>query len=210
MKVEQIPLGMIGANCYFITADDGIVVIDPGEYEGVLEEKALPLAGEIKLILLTHRHWDHILGAYGLHMLTGAPVAIHELDKNALTDSSVCMGEARRLQGFAEKHTPFTPDILLTDGQVLESAGLIIKTVHTPGHSAGGVCYMIDDTLFTGDTLFAGTVGRTDFPSGDYSKLMESVARLAALPGDYVVYPGHGPSTTLSTERRTNPYMNNK
>ena len=103
--------------------------------------------------------------------------------------------------------TPTEPDILLHDGDRLPFAGRVITVLHTPGHTAGSVCFLIDDCLFSGDTLFAGTVGRTDLPSGSSGDMLTSAARLAALPGEYKIYPGHGEATTLSRERISNPYL---
>ena len=209
MKIICIPVGAIEANCYLVTAGDAALVIDPGDRTPALEQAILPLASKIRYILLTHRHADHLMAAAWLKDLTHAETVIHPDDAAGLSDPSVSLSAA--MQVFSHTQSPIEADRLVGEGDTLACGDMQIAVLHTPGHSAGGVCYKINHggqtALFTGDTLFAGAVGRTDLPSGNYAALLRSVARLAALPGDCSVYPGHGPATTLERERRQNPYM---
>ena len=209
MKITCVPVGAIAANCYLAVSGDNALVVDPGDWSPMLEQKLEPFFDRIRWILLTHRHADHLMAAAWLQGKTGAKTAIHLDDAAGLWDPAVSL--SLDLGVFPGPQQPVRPDLLLKDKDVFSCGPMHIQVLHTPGHSQGGVCYLIDDgdkpALFTGDTLFAGEVGRTDMASGDYGALMRSVARLAALPGDYPVYPGHGPATLLSRERAGNPYM---
>lgn len=206
MEISSMPLGALAANCYFLKEKGEVAVIDPGSWEPALERRVREHQAEIKLILLTHRHADHLMGAARLKELTGAPVAIHADDAAGLYDPVASLSQFMWTAGSVSQ-SPLHADLLLQDGQELTFGGRAIRVLHTPGHSAGGVCYLVDDLLFSGDTLFAGNAGRTDLPTGDYTRLKASLERLRDLPGDYRVYPGHGEPTTLSQERRSNPYL---
>lgn len=203
LKIETLTLGALCSNCYIVTAGEEALLIDPGYDDSRLESVCRALAGRVRYILLTHRHADHLMGLAQAKALTGGKVAIHELDAagTSLPEVSCC----REIYG--RDQVPVDPDILLGEGDRLPFAGRDVTLLHTPGHTIGSVCFVIEDCLFSGDTLFAGTVGRTDLPSGSYSDILASAARLAALPGEYRIYPGHGEMTTLSRERRTNPYL---
>lgn len=205
MRIKHRALGGIGANCYFVTIDGQTAVIDPGYPSPWLLEKTREYGDSVKYILLTHRHADHLMGLSFVKEQTGAHVAVHELDA-AATDSPEV---SRCMEIYGKPQVPVQADILLRDGDTLPLGQETIKVLHTPGHSAGSVCFLIGDSIFSGDTLFEGTVGRTDLPSGDYSQMMASVAKLAALDGEYQVYPGHGGETTLNEERAHNPYFGN-
>jgi glyoxylase-like metal-dependent hydrolase (beta-lactamase superfamily II) len=162
-------------------------------------------------VVLTHGHFDH-LGAVGeLVEGTKAPLMVHVEDAHRIT-SDESHGTGGSLFGFPGHVAP-EADRLLADGDVVEAAGLSFKVIHTPGHTAGGVSLLVEDPdggpahLFSGDTLFAGSVGRTDFPGGDGRTLSHTIAaRLAPLPVDTVVHPGHGPDTTIGHEARMNPF----
>lgn len=191
-----------GANCYLIKTEEAAIVIDPYNVDGRIvnflsENKQLK-----GFILLTHCHYDHILGAQRLRDMFGAEIAIGEKDETGLRDTSLSLSE---WVGLEQK--PFSADITFTDGDVLKIRSTEIKVIHTPGHTAGSVCYMIENSIFTGDTIFEGTVGRTDFPTGDFSALKASLDRLKALGQDYKLYPGHGLATSLLREIQLNPYM---
>jgi glyoxylase-like metal-dependent hydrolase (beta-lactamase superfamily II) len=185
----QLAVGAYQANCYILGHKDTGqgVVIDPGD-------EVLRIAGElsrsgirVQCILLTHGHFDHTSAALELKRTTKAPVLIHEGDAPALN---------------------FRPDGFVEDGQILTVGGYRITVIHTPGHSPGGVCFHAPGAVFTGDTLFAGSIGRTDFPGGDHEKLVEGVRRKIFPLGDGLrVYPGHGPATTIARERLTNPFF---
>ena len=208
MQIRTLTLGPLETNCYILTDPEtgDTAVIDPGLDEEQLLDLCKPIAKQIKWLLLTHSHFDHIMGLAALKELTGAPVAVHRLDADGLTDPRASMYRMCA-QYYAHPQQPAPPDRLLEDGDELPLGGGRIRVLHTPGHTVGGVCFLTDDALFSGDTLFAGGVGRTDFPGGDYSALRESLQRLAALEGDLRVFPGHGPATTLGRERRENPYI---
>ena len=204
MQVYTLPLGAYQANCYvLIDADGAAAVVDPGECAPELMALLHDKTASVEQILLTHGHADHISGAAALRELTGAGICIHALD-DSFTDSDLCMA---RDCGYA--FAPFKADRLLSDGDTVRFGRETLRALHTPGHTPGGVCYLhdADRVLFSGDTLFCLTAGRSDFPRGSYDDLMRSLARLRDLPGDWKVYPGHERATTLDAERRRNFFM---
>ena len=209
MHVQCIPVGAIQANCYLVTQGDSALVVDPGDRSEHLDLALSPWFDKIEYILITHRHADHLMAVAWLQDKTHAKTVIHPDDAEGLSDPNVSLSSSMGVFAFPQQ--PIEADITAAEGAAFSCGAMRIHVLHTPGHSAGGVCYQIsadgETVLFTGDTLFAGEVGRTDLPSGDYRALMRSVARLAALPGDCPIYPGHGPATTLEKERRGNPYM---
>ena len=202
MKIERLVLGRIEANCYFLTIGGETAVIDPGYRTPALEAK-LKEYRNIKYILLTHRHADHLMAAAYVKSDTNALLAISEADKDALHDPDISLSR----QLFNEPQEFAKPDIILHDGDLLSLGDKQIKVLATPGHSAGGVCFIVDDVIFSGDTLFKGSAGRTDLPSGDYGQLINSLKTLGSLPGNFTVYPGHGENTDLENERKHNPYF---
>jgi len=204
--IKSAEIGMIKTNCYLLTDEQtgDSAVIDPASPGRGLNEFIAGIAPEkIKYIILTHRHFDHVLGVRELKQTTGAQIAIHRLDGDALFDPAVSLSRRTEAKG----QPPLHADILLEDGMALTLGGHTLEIIHTPGHTAGGVTIRCGDMLFTGDTLFRGDCGRTDLPTGDYGAIMRSLQKLKALPGDYKVYPGHGPASTLEWERRNNTYM---
>jgi len=206
MRLLQLLSGSFGVNTYIIGADDtkDCVVIDPGGAEPVLD--ALKQNGlTCKAILLTHGHFDHIGGVRQIKEETGAVLYVHEADANMLGSNRKNLAVL-----IGEKVPPTEADVLLHGGETLEIAGLTIKVLHTPGHTKGGVSYVIESerTIFSGDTLFRDSVGRTDFPGGSLDEIRDSVVNvLFALKGDYAVYCGHEENTTLDYERRHNPIL---
>jgi len=170
------------------------------------ELTALLDGGEInvKYILLTHGHYDHICGVYDAKEYTGAQVAIHAADADCLYDPSKSMSDQSPYP-----QTPLHADLLIDEGDELSVGGLILKVLHTPGHSKGSVCFLEEKecALFSGDTLFFKTAGRSDLPGGSRTELMSSLLRLKNLGGDYDVYPGHEQKTTLEFERTHNFFM---
>lgn len=209
MRIELIPLGHeIFANCYLLIDEKSgdSALIDPGWY-GKEAEKFVYSHGDINLkyILLTHGHFDHILGVHGFKQASGAAVAIHSADADKLTDpvKSLCEGH------FPKSQTPVNADILLKDGDTVQLGDEKIKVMHTPGHTSGSVCFILenDRTIISGDTLFCRTVGRTDFADGSDEEMYKSIKKLISLDGDYRVLPGHNRETTLDSERTRNIYI---
>lgn len=210
MYVERISLGPLETNCWLVGADaqGPLAVIDPG---GDADRLIAHLHGRtVGVVLLTHAHFDHVGAVGALVEATGAALCIHAEDAERLaTDAAHGTGGA--LFGFPGVIAP-APDRLLSGGDVIEAAGVAFTVLHTPGHTRGGVCLLAEEEgsaphLFSGDTLFAGSVGRTDFPGGDARALSRSIAeKLAPLHPDTVVHPGHGPDTTIAREMRVNPF----
>lgn len=170
------------------------------------EKEIKSLGCEVKYVFLTHGHFDHILGAYGVQQTYGAKVVVHSADVPMLTDSGINLA---RVNGAEDVFNPVTPDIIVEDGDSLYLGNTEIKVMHTPGHTKGSVCYIVEDekTVFSGDTLFCRTVGRTDFPGGSTEELKNSLNKLLALEGDYRVLPGHNRETTLDSERVRNIFI---
>ena len=195
--------GLLDENSYVLTDEEtGIsAVVDPDLTHHT--PKYLSENYNIKLILLTHCHFDHVYSAEELRNLTHAEIVIHELDADGLLDGNVNLSAM-----MGGSVISFSADRKVTDGEEIELGNTKIKVVHTPGHTKGSVCYLTEDVLFSGDTLFSGSVGRTDFPTGSFSDMMKSMQTLMVLEGDFTVYPGHGSSTKLSSEKKYNPYMN--
>ena len=207
-EVKRLIVGPIETNVYIVkdTETGEAAVIDPAEYSSELEAEIEAIGREnVKYIFLTHRHFDHIMGVYELKRRTGAKIAISRPDAAALTDAEV--SESSRVFPGRQKYVE--PDIVFDDGDVIEMGSLRFTFIITPGHTSGSSCIILDDIIFSGDTLFKDSVGRTDMKSGDYGQILKSAARLAGLSGNYKVYPGHGETTTLDRERKYNPYMGN-
>ena len=202
MKIKRLPLESISINCYLISTEKAAIVIDPGFYSSEVEEFLKDNDSKKKLILLTHCHFDHIGDADRLRSATNTKIAIGEFDNNSLSDPN------RNLCNlFGIELSPFCADITFNDGDAFSVGDIEIKVIHTPGHTLGGVCYLIDDILFSGDTLFSGSIGRTDFPDGDFATLKNSVNKLYKLPEDTKVYSGHGEATTIGYEKKYNPFI---
>lgn len=202
--VKRVVVGNLDTNCYIIKQDGtrAAVVIDPGDDAILIKSELHELDAYPALILLTHGHFDHILALDKLRT-EKTVVAMHKDDADKLLHRDLISGMLK------DNPWPFKKaDILFGDKDRHQSiAGYDFEVIHTPGHTEGSVCYLFGDMLFTGDTLFRGGIGRTDFQGGDLGKMMASLRLLYSMPGDYGVYPGHERETTLSDERIHNPYM---
>ncbi|HEX3038314.1 MAG TPA: MBL fold metallo-hydrolase [Oscillospiraceae bacterium] len=206
MKITAIEGGMLPTNCYLLSDDatGKTAVIDPGFDSPELENAIQSVGdGNVSAILLTHGHFDHILGVNKVKSLTNAPVYIYSDDALFPSDNSLNLVDLFS----SSKLEPFTVDVALNDGDTIKVGNLRIKVIHTPGHTAGGCCYCVEDAIFTGDTLMKCSAGRTDFPTGSYSQILSSLEKLKNLKGDYHLYPGHGEESTLEFERTNNPFL---
>lgn len=206
MTVRVLVLGGdFATNCYLLESEKAAVIIDPAEYSPVLEEFLENNAEKHRLILLTHCHFDHISGAAQLRDNTGVDIAIGKNDAVGTKDTRISLSSL-----FGGCHEPFDADILLGDGERFTVGDIEFKAIETAGHTIGGMCYLSGDMLFCGDTLFYGSVGRTDLYGGNHRTLMKSVSMLAKTLDDSVtVYSGHGPATTIGQEKLYNPYLKN-
>ncbi|MDW7710729.1 MAG: MBL fold metallo-hydrolase [Deferrisomatales bacterium] len=205
MILDIHPVGMIQANCYILGDEETreAVVIDPGGDTPVLVRSLEARRLNPVAILATHGHFDHVEGLASLKRATGAPIHVHRGD---LTLIQGMTGQGL-LFGVRVEAAP-APDVFLEDGDRVRFGPYTLQVLHTPGHSPGSVSYLLDKSVFVGDLLFAGSIGRTDLQGGDYDTLLRSVrTRIFTLPEDTVVYPGHGPATTVRTEKRTNPFF---
>ena len=201
MKLDSLAVGLIGTNCYLLwdeTAGNAAAIVDPGGSADQILAKIKQNNLDVKMILLTHGHFDHVMGVQDiLAAYPGLPVYITETDYPEARDGGqfgYSMGEVASVRFYDE-------------GDTVELGNLKIDVLRTPGHTPGSVTLRVEDVLFTGDTLFRGSCGRTDFPGGSFGDMQRSLKRLADLPGDYRVYPGHEGSSTLDYERKYNPFM---
>lgn len=207
MKIETMVLGDVRTNCYLLIKEETkeALVVDPADRADVIVRKLIDEGLALKAILLTHGHGDHILAVGDLKKQFGVKVYAAKAEEGLLLDP------AQNLSKLLFR-VPVTvkPDVLLEDGQEFMEAGIRLRMLHTPGHTPGGCCYYQEEekVLLSGDTLFCGSIGRTDFPGGSLSELVRSVKeKLFVLPEDVKVYPGHEEMTTIGHEKKYNPYM---
>ena len=193
MELKTFPIGSLQTNCYMAWAEgsEKCILIDPGYEPELLLEQVRLQRKTLEAILLTHGHFDHVGGVKQIAAETGCKVYI-------------CAEELKQPLRYSDG-LHYTDTV--AEGDVLELAGLTLQVLHTPGHTPGCVCLLCEDVMFAGDTLFAGTCGRTDLPHSAPEKMRTSLNRLAALEGDYQVLPGHGRASTLDEERKLNPFM---
>lgn len=205
MEITILTVGPVQTNCYIVNKEGGTscVVIDPGEEADKIASYVSKKGWKNEGILLTHGHFDHITGVSGLISKIGGKVYAYEGERDLMADSrqngSVMMGYELALE----------PEYLLRDGEVLHIADMDFKVIHTPGHTKGSCCFYQEEEkiLFSGDTIFMESVGRTDFPTGNARELIDSVRnKVLTLPADVKIYPGHGPETSVSYEMANNPY----
>ena len=196
MLIKTLPVGQLETNCYVVTNEESLecVVIDPGDEANTILDYLEDNHLRCKAILLTHAHFDHIGAVEGVRLETGAPVYMNEMD------------DAKNIRLGNGRFTLPEGGVYYKDGDAVDVAGLHFEVIGTPGHTPGGVTLRCENALFTGDTLFRGSCGRTDLPGGDMYQELDSLRKLCLLEGDFEVYPGHMDSSTLARERMFNYY----
>ncbi len=207
MKIQNFVLGMVGTNCYLVVNEEEkqCILIDPAVYSGEIAEQIRREGLDLRAILLTHGHFDHIMGIDGFRKeFPEIPVYAHREEEALLNDASM-----NASLEFGRQYT-FSGAAYAEDGDMLDLAGMQFQVIHTPGHTIGGCCYYLQEekVLFSGDTLFRESIGRTDFPTGNGGQLMRSIReKLFILPEETAVYPGHMERTTIGDEKKYNPYF---
>jgi len=209
MIIKMLTVGALYTNCYIVGCAETkeALIMDPGfdrevEAQMILRE-VYQRDLHVRYIVNTHGHPDHISGNGVIKKATGAPILIHEYDAPMVTRAGKSMA---KLFGLRAETPP--ADKMLHDGDVIQIGGISLKVLHTPGHSRGSISLLGDDVVFTGDTLFAGSIGRYDLPGGSFEEIMRSIKnRLTVLPDHIKVYPGHGPASTIGEEKRNNPFL---
>ena len=209
MIIKMLTVGALYTNCYIVSCAETkeTLIMDPGFDRQVEAQRILREVDkrdlEVRYIVNTHGHPDHTSGNGVIERATGALILIHEYDAVMLTGAEKALA---RLFGFRVESPP--ADKLLHDRDIIQIGGVTLKVLHTPGHSRGSISLLADDVVFTGDTLFAGSIGRYDLPGGSFQEIMRSIKnRLATLPDHVKVYPGHGPVSTIGEEKRNNPFL---
>lgn len=208
MLLKALELGPFLANCYIIGSEktkEGFILDPVAEAETIMDN-VRQLGLTVKLIVATHSHPDHVTALSEIKEETGAPFAMHEAESAGMIASGMARVMGLFMSGSAE--TLAKPDMPLKDGDTIEVGDLSFTVLHTPGHSPGGISLYGHGMVFVGDTLFNFSIGRTDFPGCSHQQLIDSInSKLMTLPDETVVYPGHGPQTTIATERQYNPFL---
>lgn len=198
MIIKRIPAGIYAANCFLLMDDPtkNTAIIDPGGDGDDIIKEIEKLGAKPQFILLTHGHFDHVGAVDELREKYNIPVYINKNDEELINSG---------VEVFGKIGSPNNP---LSDNMIISLGELKIKCIETPGHTPGGMCFLIQDALFTGDTLFAGSIGRTDFVGGDFNSIIKNIkSKLLVLKDDVKVYPGHGLTTTIGVERVSNPFL---
>ncbi|MDQ1317145.1 MAG: hydroxyacylglutathione hydrolase [Candidatus Poribacteria bacterium] len=206
MIIHTLILGPMQANCYLLECEEthSAIVIDPGDDAEVILDILEKRKLNLEFIINTHGHIDHISANADLKKKTSAKLYIHRLDADMIINPQ------KNLSSFIGRDISSpSADKILEDGDNLEVGTIILKVIHTPGHSPGSICLLADESVFTGDLLFAGSIGRYDFPGSSYNQIISSLKKIMELDDDLVVYSGHGPITTIGEERNTNPFITN-
>ena len=208
MIIRGFEIGPFGTNCYIVGSEstgEGMI-IDPAADPDFIMKQVKKLELDIKIIVATHSHPDHLMALGDVKKATGAAFAMHGDEPSGRRAAGASRMISLMVGGPVE--TPPDPDIVLKDGDIIEVGDLKFTVLHTPGHSPGGICLYGNGVVFAGDTLFNLSVGRSDFPGCSHDVLIDSIERkLMVLPDDTTVYPGHGPKTTIGDERRHNPFL---
>ncbi|GAB6138287.1 MBL fold metallo-hydrolase [Halanaerobaculum tunisiense] len=207
MLVKRIVVGNLKVNCYLVVAEETnqALVIDPGSEADKILTAIADQGCQVEYVVNTHGHADHIAANEELLAATGAQLLIHETDSNFLQDSDLNLSSS--LGDPREEVVSPPADRLLTAGDKIKCGALTLEVIYTPGHTPGGICLKTDQELFSGDTIFSQGVGRTDLPHGALEDLQTSLDKIAKLPEDLKLYPGHGPTSTLKKVKRSNPYL---
>ncbi len=192
MQMESLTLGLYQTNCYILWEGREALILDPGYDAGRIMAQLERLDVSLRAIVLTHAHFDHVGAVKELLAACACPVYLHPADKTL--PQKITLG-------------PLPETKALCEGETVEAGEISLEVLHTPGHTPGSCCLKTGNWLFTGDTLFRDTCGRVDLPGGDFKQMYASLKKLAQLPGDFFVYPGHGEATSLERERKRNPYM---
>lgn len=203
MKVKSVVVGPLGNNTYLAISNEGNgALIDPGMNCSLIESMINEEGTQVKFILLTHGHFDHIASALELSKKLGAKIVINEPDAEMLSDAEKCLAF-----NFTRDFTPFNADIIVNDGDEITLDELTFKFVATPGHSKGSAVILCEDIMFAGDTVLEGTVGRTDLYGGSFSQMLASIKKLSQIEKDYKLLCGHDKPSTLFFEKKNNPYF---
>ncbi len=201
LDVREVTVGPLEVNCYVLhdTGSREAIVVDPGDEPERILDLLKPDGLRVTHIVCTHTHFDHVGAIPELKEATKARIVIHESESEIYEAAR----DMAAFWGYDVDPLP-PPDAFVSEGDEIKAGGLVFRILHTPGHSPGGICLYGNGVVVTGDTLFAGSVGRTDFPGGDVNLLKESFRRLISLPEDTMVLPGHGPRSTIGREKREN------
>ena len=205
MIIKKLEVGPIMANCFILGCESTkeAVVIDPGDDADRILMELAKSELNVKYLINTHGHFDHVGANKRMKEVTGAQLAIHPDDEPMLNELS----HSASMFGLSADNSP-PADILLKDGDEITFGEITLKIIHTPGHSKGGICLYTEGHLFAGDTLFAGSIGRTDLPGGDYDTLISNIKqKLLVFDDKTIVYTGHGPETSIGNEKRMNPFL---
>jgi len=207
MIIKMLTVGSFAANCYIVGSSEAKqgMLIDPGANADTIMRTVQQTGLSISMILITHAHMDHVGALREVQQKTNAQFAIHEAEKGFVFSAPMRMLTSL---GVSPVKSPPRPDRLLRDGDLIDLGDLHFEVLYTPGHSSGGICLLGHGVVFSGDTLFKLGIGRTDLPGMSHERLMKSIReKLMVLPDETVVYPGHGPATTIGDERRGNPFL---